>query len=245
MPDVWPDMAKLEKARADHKDVLKRLAGEDKKDGEQGTDAVFSQASAAVAPGKGVTLEAAQQTVDKVLDGLGMRGVVIPQVVRNPAAAGISDPGSVMPTGGTSNGQVYLFTDNIHDTAEAFKVIFHELFHLGLSQSVKTREYTQVMLQHLRDPVVIQYANEWKKSADGRSRLGTMPLNNWHALAVEEALAIIGEKLNTDGKGIGSKDMQGWVKRTIAWLADLAKGLHLLLRVAVLSKEEPGHGQEP
>ena len=185
--------------------------------------ALFATASTPVAPGQGITLQAAQQATDKVLDGLGMRGVVVPKVFRNTAAAGISDPGSVMPTGGTSNGEVYLFTDNIHDEADAFKVVFHELFHLGLSQSVKPQEYIQTMLQFLRDPLVRKYANEWKQSKDGRSRLGTLPLNNWHALAVEEALAVIGENLNTDGKGIGTKEMQGWVRRTIAWLADLAQ----------------------
>ena len=185
--------------------------------------AMFATASAPVAPGQGITLQAAQQATDKVLDGLGMRGVVVPKVFRNTAAAGISDPGSVMPTGGTSNGEVFLFTDNIHDEADAFKVVFHELFHLGLSQSVKPQEYIQTMLQFLRDPLVRKYANEWKQSKDGRSRLGTLPLNNWHALAVEEALAVIGENLNTDGKGIGTKEMQGWVRRTIAWLADLAQ----------------------
>lgn len=36
MPDTWPDMGKLEKARAEHKEVLKRLAGEGKKEGEEG-----------------------------------------------------------------------------------------------------------------------------------------------------------------------------------------------------------------
>lgn len=33
MPDTWPDMEKLEKARAEHKEVLKRLAGEGKDGG--------------------------------------------------------------------------------------------------------------------------------------------------------------------------------------------------------------------
>jgi len=36
MPDAWPDMGKLEKARTEHKEVLKRLAGEGKKEGEEG-----------------------------------------------------------------------------------------------------------------------------------------------------------------------------------------------------------------
>lgn len=185
--------------------------------------AVFAQSPVPVAPGHGITLQEAKDTTDRILDGLGMRDVVFPHVVRNPAAAGIADPGAVMPTGGTRSGKVYVFADNISDTAEVFKVVFHELFHLGLSQSVKPSDYITTMLQFLRDPMVRQYANEWKQSADGQSRLGSTPKNNWHALAVEEALAVIAEKINAERGGLGTKDMQGWVKRTIGWLANLAQ----------------------
>lgn len=92
---------------------------------------------APVVPGSGVSVLQVQQIAQKVLDSLGLGSIVQFQVERNPAAAGISVPQGVVPTGGTSNGKVYAFSDNIANEAEAFKVIFHELFHLGLSQSVK------------------------------------------------------------------------------------------------------------
>ena len=187
-------------------------------------DVVFSQSLTPVAPGQGVSRQEAEEVVEKALDALGMRGVVTPQVVQNTLSAGLgATPPEVVPSGGNARGQVYLFLDGIADQAEAFRVVFHELFHLGLSQSVKPAEYTQTMLQFLRDPMVREYANRWKQSADGKNRLRTMPMNNWHALAVEEALADIAEEMNAERGGIGTKDMQGWVKRTIAWLADTAQ----------------------
>lgn len=184
--------------------------------------ALFASSSTPAAAGRGIPLQLAKDVTDKVLDGLGLRGLIAPNVFRNTTEAGISDPASIMPTGGTSAGKIYVFSDNVVDAAEVFKVVFHELFHLGLSQSKLPKGYVQTMLAFLKDPVVRQLANDWKASKDGRSRLGKMPLNNWHALAVEEALAIIGEELNTDKNGIGSKAMTGWVKRTIAWMAGLA-----------------------
>lgn len=175
------------------------------------------------ASGHVISRKDGKDAFDKVLNGVGMRGVVIPQIVDNPRAAGLSAPARVMPSGGTARGQVYLFLAGIGDQAEAFRVAFHELFHLGLSQSVIPEDYTQTMLQFLRDPLVRQYANRWKQSPDGRGRLGTMTMNNWHALAVEEAMADIAEELNTERGGIGSKELQGWVKRSIEWMADLAQ----------------------
>ncbi len=76
-----------------------------------------------------------QQIAQKILDSLGLGLVVQFQVERNPAAAGISVPQGVVPTGGTGNGQIYLFAPNLLNEVEVFSVVFHELFHLGLSQS--------------------------------------------------------------------------------------------------------------
>jgi hypothetical protein len=192
--------------------------------GDTGGAAVFATSSNPVTPGQGVSLQATQQIAQKVLDALGLGSVVQFEVARNPAASGVSVPQGVVPTGGTSNGKVYAFSDNIADEAEAFKVVFHELFHLGLSQSVKQDQYIQTMLKFLEDPLVRQYASEWKKSADGQSRVVAMPVNNWNALAVEEALATMGELLNTDKNGFGTKPVsRQWVRRMIERLASFAQ----------------------
>ena len=185
---------------------------------------VMQFATVAAAPANGgISAKDAQAAVDKVLDTLGLRSVVQIQVASNPAAVGVTVPQGVVPSGGTSNGKVYLFTDNIADTTEAFKVVFHELFHLGLSQSMPQGKYIQSMLKFLTDPTVRKYASEWKKSSDGQSRVGTLPVNNWNALAVEEALARISEETNTDAGGLGSKPAPGWVRNMIRTLADVAQ----------------------
>jgi hypothetical protein len=182
-------------------------------------------ATTAAAPATGMSEQAVQDIADRVLESLGVAAVVQVQVSRNPTAAGLPVPAGVVPTGGTSNGKVYLFADHIADATEAFKVVFHELFHLGLSQTLPQGKYIQTMLRFLSDPLVRKYAAEWKQDADGQSRVGTMPTNNLNALAVEEAMARIGEELNTDGGGIGTKPMRQWVRNMARILADIATDL--------------------
>jgi hypothetical protein len=181
----------------------------------------FSEASAPVAPTPGITAQQLQRIVDKVLKGLGMRGTVTPTIMKNPTAAGLVAPES-MPSGGVSDGRLYLFLEGIRDEVEGFRVVFHELFHLGLSQSVTLQEYRQTMLHLLADPLVRKYAARWKNSEDGHSRRSSMPINNWHALAVEEALADMAEEIHHERGGVGTREMADWVRRTIAWMADLA-----------------------
>lgn len=182
---------------------------------------VFSQAGSKNP--NGVPLHVAENSAKKVLEGLGLAGAVEVLVSRSPSAAGFSVPVGVVPSGATIGGKVYVFSDNLADELDSFRVVFHELFHLGLSQSVLPEQYIQTMLKFMRDPVVFKYAKRWKASADGQQRKDKMPANNWHAMAVEEALADIAEGLTINGGGlVGSKDMHGWVLRAIAALAQFA-----------------------
>ena len=181
----------------------------------------FEEPSALAAPKPGITAQQARDIADKVLKGLGMRGTVTPTIMKNPTAADLVAPES-MPSGGVSNGRLYLFLEGIRDEVEGFRVVFHELFHLGLSQSVTLQEYRQTMLHLLTDPLVRKYAARWKSSEDGQHRRGSMPVNNWHALAVEEALADMAEEIHHRRGGLGTREMGDWVRRTIAWMADLA-----------------------
>lgn len=81
-----------------------------------------------------------QRTLDivkQVLGALGITDAVDIQVVGNPVDVGITEPGASNAYGlTTSNGRVILFADNIVSDLEAFKTIFHELFHLGLSKTL-------------------------------------------------------------------------------------------------------------
>jgi hypothetical protein len=56
-----------------------------------------------------------------------------PTLWASPRFAGIG-PAGVVPTGGTADGKVYIFTDQIASPVEAFKVTCHKLFHRGLNQ---------------------------------------------------------------------------------------------------------------
>lgn len=111
-----------------------------------------AQSLTPVAPGQGVSRQAAEQAVQKALDGLGMRGVVAPQVVQNTLAAGLGVvPPGVVPSGGASRGQVYLFLDGIRNQADAFRVISHELLHQGSKvQFTSNPDYITAMLENLR-----------------------------------------------------------------------------------------------
>ena len=82
----------------------------------------------------GASVTPVQQIAQKVPNSLGLGSVVKFQIERNPAAAGISVPQGIVPTGGTCNGKVYLFADNFHDDADALGVVFRELFHLGFCE---------------------------------------------------------------------------------------------------------------
>ena len=181
----------------------------------------FSQGQR-LAPGKSVTLERAKQIVQKVLDRLGIAGVVNIETYRNPTEAGLTPPDGIVPAGVTlEDGRILLFSDAIATDVDVFKTVFHELFHLGLSKTVEQGSYIQQMLKFKLDPLVRQYAERWKKTADGRNRNGKMPVNNYEALSVEEALADIAEDLATDK--LGSKEMNRFVRSMVERLAQLAQ----------------------
>lgn len=183
-------------------------------------DAVFSTVTQK--PAKGLTVQRTQDIADRVTNHLGIGPVAGLQVFGEPGEAGFVVPASVVPQGATRNGKVYLFAANISDEVEAFKVVVHELFHLGLSKSVPQGAYIQTMLGYLTDPQVRQYANRWKETADGVSRKASMPANNWHALAVEESLADLAEEMHAERQGGGTR-LQGWAARMASRMATLAE----------------------
>lgn len=180
---------------------------------------VFS--TVAAKPAQGVSVQRVQQIANRVLDDLGIGSVAELQTVGDPGEAGFRVPASVVPQGATRNGKIYLFANNISDDVEAFKVVVHELFHLGLSKSVEQGAYIQTMLGFLSDPLVRQYAQRWKATADGVSRKASMPVNNWHALAVEEAFSDIAEEMHADRDGTGTR-LQAWAARMASRLARMA-----------------------
>lgn len=185
----------------------------------------FSQGAVQPA-GKSVSLERVQQIVQQVLGKLGIAGVVRVEAFRNPTAANLTTPDGVVPAGVTLNGgRILLFADNIGSDIDVFRTLFHELFHLGLSKSLGQTAYIQQMLKFKLDPLVNKYALRWKGTADGQNRKGKLPVNNYEALAVEEALADIAEDLATDK--LGSKELQPFVRSMIGKLASIAQAVGL------------------
>lgn len=177
-------------------------------------------------PAKSVSMEKAQEVADKALSGLGLNGVVSIRTFSKASDAGIAAPEGVIPMGTTVDGRIFLFAENLADELAVFRTVFHEVFHLGLSKSVSQGAYIQTMLGFLTDPQVRTYANRWKQTADGVSRKGTMPVNNWQALAVEEALSDIAEEMNADRDGTGTR-YAAWVGRMASRLAKMADGFGL------------------
>lgn len=185
----------------------------------------FSQGAVQPA-GKSVPLERVQQIVQQVLGKLGIADVVRVEAFRNPTDANLTTPDGVVPAGVTLNGgRILLFADNIGSEIDVFRTLFHELFHLGLSKSLGQTAYIQQMLKFKLDPLVNKYALRWKGTADGRNRQGKLPVNNYEALAVEEALADIAEDLATDK--LGSKELQPFVRSMVGKLASIAQAVGL------------------
>lgn len=191
----------------------------------EGEEAVFSTASAK--PAKSMSVQEVQAIADRILEDLGVGAKVRLQTFGKASESGLRVPPAVVPMGATSNGKVYLFAESLGDPLEVFRVVVHEVFHLGLSKSVQQGAYIQKMLGFLTDPTVRKYAERWKGTADGLSRRGSMPVNNWQALAVEEALSDLAEELVAERDGIGSKPMADWARRMASRLARWSDGLGL------------------
>lgn len=175
---------------------------------------------AALAAGASVSTQQAQKIAQKLLDKLGLAGRVRIETVGKPADVGLVPPQGVNPTGVTlSSGRIVLFSDALASDLEVLRVAFHELFHLGLSKTVGQSAYIPTMLKFLADPTVREYAARWRATAEAASRQGSMPVNNWQALAVEEALADIAEDISTGS--IGSKPRSQFVRKAIVVVSEL------------------------
>ena len=133
----------------------------------------MSGLAAAVPQAQQLSAQQVQQTVDRVLDGLGARAELHDAIEVAPdvgVIAGASLPAGTVPSGGTLGGRIYLFRNGLRDEAETLATIFHEIFHLGLSQRIGRAEYRAAMLPFLSDPLVRQYAKRWRESDDGQHR---------------------------------------------------------------------------
>lgn len=223
MPDAWPDADKLEKARAEHREVLQRLSGAKEGEGDAGAEPVFSQGLLApTAMGPKPTVQAVQALVGKVQAV--SKDVLPVSVVGNPGEVpGLQVPAGTQPTGVLTGGRIYLFADNFGTLGEAYATLFHEIFHLGLQRVIPAEDYAALLKKFANGAQVQQYMRQWKSSPEGRQRANTMPSAAYEALATEEALAMVAEELSESG--IGTNRMPGLAKKMLSWLADVADRL--------------------
>lgn len=141
-------------------------------------------------------------------------------VVNKPSDIGVVPPGGGNPPGVFSGGRIYLFADNITSMADVYFTIFHELFHLGLSKTVKPEQYHALMRSFANDPVLAPLVDKWKASPEGKARQSKMNQRDYNSLAVEEALAELSESLTTNG---GFGNAKGPLVRALAkWLSRVA-----------------------
>lgn len=173
----------------------------------------------------------------------GIPGNPVIKVFLTPESAGLDSPFSGIPKGATLNdGSVFIFSDAAQSRIDVFETVFHELFHRGSKvRFEKNIDYITTMLDiAASDPLVQQGVIKWKKSEDGIAKLdefqekGAMTgarLANYEALAVEEALAEMAEKVMAGAYRDPETTLQG-IARFLAnvmerWgMKDLARWLN-------------------
>ena len=81
-------------------------------------------------------LQAVESVANEILDKLrvGLKVRIITS--RNLETAGIKAAPGVVPSGAIYDGQYYRCADSIISDLDAFQMVFHELFHLGLSTKI-------------------------------------------------------------------------------------------------------------
>ena len=150
------------------------------------------------------TLASVQKLVDSLIPVL-KSGLDI-TVSKNPVEAGVaaSLPSGFNPPGAVIDGRLYLFSDNIVSDFDAKVTLFHELFHMGLQKVLAPQDFAALLKPFVADPQVAKYMREWRGSTDGKDRAAKLNSAAVDAIAVEEALARIGEDL-TANEGAGTR----------------------------------------
>ncbi|CAN7366035.1 PLxRFG domain-containing protein [Acidovorax sp. LjRoot117] len=201
----------------------------DTRQGEGGAVVLFSAGDAAE-PGRGLSLEQAQQAVQQALAGLANPPPI--DVVSRSEELGVGAPDGVMGAAIPGEGRIVLVA-SAHGSADAVaETVFHEMFHLGVRNVLPAPDYVQAMLDLAkRDRRVQEYADRWKREApDARQQLqalrdlghtGSELTAQYQALAIEEGLAVVAEELRAQ-KQAGTR--LGLRVRTLAnWLASVAE----------------------
>lgn len=191
-------------------------------------DGVTTHRWGSVTPGK-MSVQEVQSTINGVLGAVLRRNPI--QVMDAPTGA---TPGVTgVPKGGVlPDGTVVIYASAAESRADVIQTIFHELFHRGIKRAFAgNREYIKFMLDvSAANPEVQAAAQEWKDSQDGQDKFKEFTEGgaligdrkaNYEALAVEEALAVMAERLRADG-ALGTKPGKSLVRALAAVFSKLA-----------------------
>ena len=110
----------------------------------EGDGAVFSARDSA--PEKEMTIGVFQTLVKAALRKIPNAPTI--EVFATPAEAGLSAPSDVVVSGAvTADGRIYVFQSGVSSVIDVQRVIFHELFHKGLQNSMLGEAYESAMLE--------------------------------------------------------------------------------------------------
>lgn len=175
-----------------------------------------------------LSLDAVKKTVESALRRV--VGAPTVQVVARPEDIGLGNPFTSVPKGVTLNdGSVVVFSDGAESVVDVYRTVFHELFHRGSKvRFERNSDYiTKMLTIAAGDETVRAEVASWKKSDDGLAKMSEFRANgpltgerlaNYEAIAVEEALATMAERI-----GMGELTQpQGVIKRIARFLARVA-----------------------
>ncbi|CAM3407375.1 LPD5 domain-containing protein [Paracidovorax anthurii] len=196
---------------------------------QEGDGSVSLYSTGEPGPGRGLSLEEAQQAVQDALARL--RNPPPVDVVARSAELGVGAPDGVMGVTRVKERRIVIVAGSHRSAGAVAETLFHEMFHLGLRNVLPGADYVQSMLDLAkRDARVQEYANRWKQEAsDAPQQLqvlreqgyrGSELQAQYEALAVEEGLAVVAQELRAQ-KQAGTR--MGLRLRTLAnWLASVA-----------------------
>jgi N12 class adenine-specific DNA methylase len=221
MPDTWPDADKLEKARAEHREILNRLSA--KPAAAPAEPAAEDEATAFSRGGKADA--SSTERVQELAELIASRWanppevIVVPNLddprvpadVREDNASQLSQDAEGVPAGFFHKGKVYLVADQLQGDASVVNVLFHEaLGHYGLRGTFGKE------LGTILDRLAI--LNQGKVRAKARQYGLDYEKQSERRLAAEEVLAEMAQ----------TAPEMGWVKSAIAairtWLREHVPG---------------------
>jgi hypothetical protein len=194
-------------------------------------------------PGRGLSVEQAQQAVQEALAGLASPPPI--DIVARSEELGVDAPDGVMGAAIPGERRIIIVASAHRSAAGVVETLFHEMFHLGVRNVLPASDYVGAMLDLAKsDSRVQEYAIRWKKEAPDAPRqlqvlrergyTGSELTAQYEALAIEEGLAVVAEELRAR-KQAGTRLGPG-VRSLANWLATVAERMGMWRLAARIRK---------